>query len=808
MINDLRYAARAFFRTPGFTVVAILTLALGIGTNTAIFSVVNGVLLRPLPYPHTPEIVQVWSTSAGEPKGAHGPADFLEFQRDNHTLLMLAAYREDALTILPPRAEPVRISGALVTTDYFDVFGMPAALGRTFSRSIDGNAHESLVVLSHAAWTEQFSADPRIVSQRVRINGVPHTIVGVMPASFGYPAGAKAWVLSATDVPLPPLEISGDLLESRGVHYFMAIGRLRAGVTAEQARADLAVIAESQARRFPESNGGRGVAIQPLRERIVGDVRDALYMLLAAVGVVLLIAWANVASLLLARASGRHRELAIRAALGAGRLRLMRQLITESVVLGGAGAVAGLLAGSWAIALLLKVIPEGIPRTEDIGLDVRVGTVAILVSLACALLFGLAPALQGSRADASRALADADRRSTAGRGRAKTRAVLVVCEIALTLILLVSAGLLANSFVRLQRVDPGFRVDHVTIVRLPLPQSKYPDGARQAAFYQHVLEGIEQRPETESAAILFPSPIEGAHATGTFTLEWQPSSTRADRPFTSIASVSANYFRTLGIPIIAGRTFTEQDRDPAPAVAMVNATFARKYFGGQSPLGKRVRFGDSGDDWITVIAVVGDSRNVGLQEPPTPLLYLPYHRFPLAFMAFAIRSTASTAAIATLARTTIRNTDPELPMDTIQTLGDVLKESVAEPRFRTLLLGAFALMAVILAAVGVYGLISYSVAQRTREIGIRMALGAQARQVMLPVVREGLILAVAGIAIGLAGSVAMSRVLKDFLFGVDTTDPLTYGLVALLLLAVAMLASYIPSRRALRVDPITALRSE
>nr|MDP9324658.1 ADOP family duplicated permease [Acidobacteriota bacterium] len=585
MLNDFKYATRAFLRTPGFTVVAVLTLALGIGTNTAIFSIVNGVLLRPLPYPHTPEIVQVWSTSAGEPKGAHGPADFLEFQRDNRTLLMLAAYREDALTILPPRAEPVRVSGALVTTDYFDVFGMPAALGRTFSRAIDGNTNEPLVVLSHAAWTEQFSADPQIVSQRGRINGVAHTIVGVMPAAFAYPAGAKAWVLSAKAVPLPPLDIAGDLLESRGVHYFMAIGRLRPGVTSEQARADLAVIAESQARRFPESNGGRGIAIQPLRERIVGDVRDALYMLLAAVGVVLLIACANVASLLLARASGRHRELAIRAALGAGRVRLMRQLITESVVLGAAGAVAGLLAGSWAIALLLKVIPEGIPRTGDIGLDVRVGAVAVLVSFACALLFGLAPALQGSRTDASRALGDADRRTTAGRGRAKTRAVLVVCEIALTLILLVSAGLLANSFVRLQRVDPGFRVDHVTIVRLPLPQSKYPDGARQAAFYQRVLEGIEQRPETESAAILFPSPIEGAHATGTFTLEGQPSSTRADRPFTSIASVSANYFRTLGIPIITGRTFTEQDRDPAPAVAMVNATFARKYFAGQSPLG-------------------------------------------------------------------------------------------------------------------------------------------------------------------------------------------------------------------------------
>ena len=808
MINDLRYAARAFVKTPGFTVVAILTLALGIGTNTAIFSVVNGVLLRPLPYPRARDIVQVWSTSAGEPEGAQAPADFLEFQRDNRTLLTLASYREDALTIIPPRAEPIRVSGALVTVDYFDLFGMPAALGRTFSRSIDQAANEPLVVLSHATWTQQFSADPQIPNRRVRINGVAHTIVGVMPASFAYPDGAKAWVLSTKPVPLPPLDIAGDLLESRGVHYFMAIARLRPGITIEQARADLEGLAENQARRFPESDGGRGVALQPLQERIVGDVRDALYMLLAAVGVVLLIACANVASLLLARASGRHRELAIRAALGAGRSRLIRQLITESLLLGAAGAVAGLLAGSWAIALLLRVIPDGIPRVEDIGLDVRVAGVAVFVSFACALLFGLAPAIQGSRTDASLALGDADRRTTAGRGRAKTRAGLVVFEIALTLVLLVSAGLLAKSFARLQRVDPGFRVEQVTIVRLPLPQSKYPDGKRQAAFYQRVLEGLQQRPETQAAAILFPSPIEGAHATGTFTLEGQPSSTRADRPSTSIASVSADYFRTLGIPIVTGRTFTDQDREPAPAVAIVNATFARKYFAGQSPLDKRVRFGESGDDWITIVAVVGDSRNVGLHDPPTPLLYLPYHSFPLPFMAFAIRSTAPTAAVSTFARGVIKGADPELPVDKIQTLGDVLKESVAEARFRTLLLGAFALMAVVLAAVGIYGLISYSVAQRTREIGIRMALGAQARQVLVPVLREGFSLALAGIVIGLAGSVAMSRGLKSFLFGIEGTDPFTYAAVALLLLSVAMLASYIPSRRALRVDPISALRAE
>ena len=808
MLNDLQYALRSFLRTPGFTVVAIFTLALGIGANTAVFSVVNAVLLRPLPYPHPDEILQVWTTSAAEPKSAHAAADFLEFQRGNHSLLKLAGYREDAFTVAPPGGEPVRIAGALVTVDYFDVFGMAAALGRTFSRAADAATSEPLVVLSHAAWTRQFGANPGIVGTRVRINGVPHTVVGVMPAAFMYPEDAKAWVLSGKPVPLPPLDISGDLLESRGVHYFKAVGRLRPGVTREQAQADLNSIADDQARRFPESNGGRGVAVQRLHEQIVGDVRAALVMLLAAVGIVLLIACANVASLLLARASGRQRELAIRAALGARRARLIRQLITESLLLGAAGGVAGLIAGSWAIALLLKVIPERIPRVQQIGLDMRVATIAIAVSFLSALLLGLVPALQASRTDAALALRDADRATTAGRGRARTRAALVVGEIALTLILLVSAGLLANSLLRLQNVDPGFRADHVALVSLPLPQAKYPDGKRQAAFYQRILEGLEHRPEVESAAILFPSPIEGGNANGTFTIEGRAMPTRADRPFTAIASVSANYFRTLGIPLIHGRIFGEQDRDPAPAVAIVNAELVRKYLGGKDALGTRVRFGDSGDDWITIVGVAGDSRNLGLGEAPTPVLYIPYHRFALPFMGIAARSAAAPGVLASIIRAEVRNLDPDMPVENIVPLGDVLRESVAEPRFRALLLAAFALMAVTLAAVGVYGLISYSVMQRTREIGIRVALGAQSRQIVVPIVREGMTLALAGVGIGLVGAFAASRVLARFLFGVGATDPTTYVAVAILLLGVALLASYIPSRRVLRIDPLTALRTD
>jgi predicted permease len=445
---------------------------------------------------------------------------------------------------------------------------------------------------------------------------------------------------------------------------------------------------------------------------------------------------------------------------------------------------------------------------DQIGLDVRVAAIAILVSFASALLFGVIPALQASRTDASLVLRDADRAATGGRHRARTRAVLVVCEIALTLILLVAAGLLGNSFIRLQHVDPGFRVDQVTLVSLPVPQSKYPDGKRQAAFYQRVLEAMERRPEIQSAAILFPNPIEGRNANGTFTIEGQPALKRTDRPSAALGSISPNYFRTLEIPIIEGRTFTDQDREPAPPVAIVNAMLARKYFAGQDPVGKRVRFGDSGEDWITIVGVVGDSRNVGLNEPPTPLLYLPYHTFPLAFMGIVARSGGGSGVVASIVRSAVKNIDPEMPVDKIVPLRELLTESVAEPRFRTLLLGAFALLAVALASVGVYGLISFSVTQRTREIGIRVALGAQARQVVMPLVLEGMTLAITGIALGVAGSFAATRLLAGFLFGVRPTDPLTHFAVVVLLLGVALLATYIPSRRAARVDPINALRTE
>ena len=800
---------RSLLKSPGFTAIAVTTLALGIGASTAIFSVVNGVLLRPLPYPNADRVIQVWTRTAAEPHGSHAAADFLELQRGNRSLDVLAGYREDALTIASAAAEPVRVTGALVTVDYFDVFGTPAVMGRTFGRASDASTAEPLAVISHKSWQQSMGSDPNAIGRRLRINGIPHTIVGVMPASFDYPEGAQAWLLSPKPVPLPPIDVPGDLLESRNVVYFQAVGRLKTGMTVEQAQQDLGAIGEAMAKRLPASNGGRGVTVQKLHDRIVGDVRKALLILFGAVGVVLLIACANVASLLLARASRRQRELAIRAALGASRMRLVRQLIGESLLLAIAGGLLGLLLAGWAVAFLVAVMPDEVPRTGEIAVDARVALAAFVISLASALLFGLFPSFQASRADGSTVLREAgDRGSTGGRRRARSRAVLVVLEVALTLVLLVSAGLLANSFLRLQNTDPGFAADEVVMVEFPLPQGRYPDGQRQAAFYQELLDRLATRGELQGAAVAFPNPLEGQNATGSFYIDGKPSLDKASRPRASIASVSPQYLKTMGIPLLSGRHFTDKDREPAPGVIIINAAMARKYWPGEDVIGKRLRFDDTKNEWFTVVGVAANSRNLGLDTEPAPLFYLPFHYFPLQFMALVARSPGGAGAVASAVRAEIRAIDPELPVERARPLSEVVHDSVAEPRFRTMLLSGFAVTALLLAAVGVYGLISYSVAQRTREIGIRVALGARPRQVVNPIVREGMTLAAIGVALGLAGSVVATRLLASFLFGVEATDPLTFAAVAGLLLGVALLASYIPSRRALRVDPLTALKVE
>jgi putative ABC transport system permease protein len=804
MSNDLRYALRSLLKNPGPAVVALITLALGVGANTAIFSVANGVLLRPLPYPDAASIVQVSPTSPDDSRGNHSPADFLDLQRENRTLLKMAGYREEPITVSVNGREPVPIRGAMVTADYFDVFGVRPIAGRTF----DGGAlaTEPLVVVSETAWTRYLSSDPSVVGRLILINGIAHTVVGIMPSSFDYPLGSHIWMLSPRLVPTPPVGLRGDLLANRDARYFSSVARLQPGVTLAQAQADLSALAEDLAERFPQSHARRGLAVQRLHERIVGDVRRAILLLLGAVGVVLVIACANIASLLLARASGRQREFALRAALGAGRARLMRQLLAESLLLGAAGGMLGVLAGGWAIGLLRNLLPSDTPRVDEIGLDVTVMTATMSIALLSAVLFGLAPALQLSRTNAASVLREGDRGSSAGRRRARTRAALVVSEMALTLILLVTAGLLTNSFLRLQRVDLGFNVDQVTLVGVALPQATYPTGLQQAAFYRAVLDGLEARPDIQSAAIVFPSPLDRSQASSTFNVEGLE--TLRDQPFASFASISPDYFRTLGIPLLSGRLFTNRDRDPAPAVTIVNAAFARRYWPAEDAIGKRVRFDEKDAAWMTVVGVVGDSRNLRLDQTPAPLLYIPIHQFPLPFMSIVARSAAGTGRVVSAVLGAVHAVDPELPIGRVRPLSDVVSASVAQPRFRMTLVMVFAAMALVLAAVGVYGLISYGVALRMREIGIRVALGAQPRQLLLPIIREGLMLALAGIAFGAIGSLAATRLLSGLLFEVEVTDPATFIAAAFALLGSALVASYIPSRRSLHVDPLIALRAE
>jgi putative ABC transport system permease protein len=804
MTHDLRYAFRTLLRTPGFTIIAILTLALGIGANTAIFSVVNGVLLRPLGF-HEPErLVQVWTVTNTEFRGSHSPADFLDLQRDNRSLSAVAGYRNGRFAITVNQGEPEELHGVHATADFFDILGVTAARGRTFTRAQDGTSGGALVVLSAKAWEQVFRSSPDAVGARVRINGEPHTIVGILPPRAEWPENSRLWVLSKKEVPPSPFSDLGEGAD-RDARYFEAIARLRPGITLAQAQDDVRRVGEAIQRNHPDTAGDRNIQLGPVYEQIVGDVRPALVALQTAVGLVLLIACANVSSLLIARAAGRRREIAIRSALGAKRSRLVRQLLTESLLLAAVGGFLGLLLASWLIVVLLRVVPDGVPRVAEISLDWTVASVTLISAFGTGMLFGVLPALQASRSDAGTTLKQSGDRS--GVSRSSGRSVLVAAEIALTLILLTGAGLLLNSFLRLQRVDSGFRPENVTVMSLSVSQIRYPTAEAQAGVFRRLLEGLSQHPEIQIAGTGFPGPLRGSTSSARFFIEGRTDATRDDQPFAHLGAVSGGYFGAMGIPIIRGRTFTEADRGDAPGVAIVNLTFATKYWPGENAIGKRLKF-DAEGPGMTVVGIAGDARQLGLAMAPPPILYLPYAVFPLPFTNVVVRSSAPDSVVASVLRAQLRAVDPQMPPGEVVSLETLLNRSVSQPRFRTMLVGAFALMALTLAAVGVYGLISYSVSQRTREIGIRMALGAQPRQVATPVLREALKLALIGMAIGIVGAYATARLLSRFLFGVGTADPLTFASVSALLLVVAFVASYIPSRRAMRVDPIVALRTD
>ena len=802
----MRYAVRTLLRTPGFTLIAIATIALGIAANSTIFSVVNGVLLRPLPFDDEARVVELTTTTASEPRSNYSAGEFTDLVQTARTLEAIAGFREDVTPVSLDGREPVQMDTVWVTPAFFDVFGRRAAIGRAFAAADGPAGGRKIVVLAHGAWEKLFAGDTAAVGRTVRLSGDAYTVAAVMPRDFSWPLGKDVWILSSSAVPPSPVPVA-DPDTNRDVRYFQAVGRLRAGVALGEAQAELHAIARRQPAADGARAGTRDFVAQPIREQLVGGVRDALLVMQGAVGLVLLIACANVSSLLIARATGRRRELAIRAALGARRGHLVRQMLTESILLGIAGGLCGLLLGSWLMVALRRFVPSGLPRTDGIGLDARVALVTLGASLLVGVLFGLLPALQASRARASQVIKEAGERGSSRRARG--RAALVVAEIALTLILLVGAGLLGTSFLRLTRVDPGFRPEQVMLGQFMVPQARYPKREQVISVYTQLVDGLSQRSDLQAVGVGFPAPFRGNNAGGSFWIEGRDVPARGEGPYANIGTVSGGYFAAMGIPLVAGRTFADTDTAGAPPVAIVSEALARKHFPGENPVGKRIRFDeDKKSAAITIVGLVGDVRQLGLREAPPPLLFFPYRQFSLPFTTLAVRSALPGATVASLMRQQLAQIDPNLNMDNILPLQTSVDRHVDQPRFRALLIGMFAVLALILAAVGVYGLISYTVTERTREIGIRVALGAAPRQVLLPVVREGLVLAAAGIALGLAGAIAASRAITAFLFGVSSADPLTFAGVALLLLVVAVTASYIPSRRALKVDPVVALRAE
>jgi putative ABC transport system permease protein len=807
-VSDIRYACRSLARTPGFTLVALLTLALGIGGTTAIFSIVDGILLRPLPYPDPAAIVSLARTdAAGRNDAAFSAADFIDYQREVSAFRALAGYRQDIFD-LTGGAEPVRLTALETTIGFFDVLGVPPLMGRTYASRTDSSRGTRVVVISETMWRQHLGGAPNVIGRIVRMNGAQFTVIGVMPSLLNHPAKVDVWALAPQEVPTSPFPMDGDPATSRGVQYFSVIGRVAPGVSITQANQQLRGVSDRLAKEFPDSNRGEWAFAESYHDRLVGEVRNGLLILLGAVAFVLLIACANVASLLLARGTARRRELALRRALGAGRVRLVRQLLTESLLLAGFGGAIGLVVAYWGVAGLVAIAPETIPRVSDVHLDPRVAAFAVASTLVVGVLFGIFPALQGARPDMVDALKEGGRTGTA---RSRAQKVLVVGEVALALVLLIGAGLMLTSFSRLRSVDVGFSVSNLIVVFVPLPQSRYNNEA-QARFYSQLLEKLHANPVTARSSIVFPTPFGGGNARGNYRVEGVAPESRAEQPTALINLVMPGYFQTMGIAMVSGRDVAPSDTPDRSSVVIVNQTLAAHEWPNQDAVGKRIAIGGDPESdpkaWITVIGVVADSKRSDLQAATPPAVYLPHATLTLPFMGAVVRSELSEGTVASAVREAVRSLDPDLPVDKAETIERVLQRATGQPRFRAMLITAFAIVALVLAGVGLYGLVSYTVAQRVPEIAVRLALGATPAQVGRLIVGQGLTLVVAGIVAGLTGALAVTRLLQGLLFSVSATDPVVYSALPALLLAIAAIACYVPARRAMRVDPITALRSE
>jgi predicted permease len=806
VLQDARHALRALRRSPGFTVVAVLTLALGIGATTTIFGIVNAVVLRPLPFPAPDRLVRVWDVNPHGGDFSTSDATYLDLRERNRSFLEMAAFSDTKRSVVitggcassTADCEPVRLQSAAVTSSLFPLLGIAPALGRTFSSMEDRPGGDSrVVVIGHDLWARRFGSDPKLIGRDVTLDGGRYTVIGVMPDSFAFPNPAELWV---------PLVL--DPARDRDEHDLTVIGRLGPGITLERASSDLRRVARELGAEHPRTNAGWSSRLASFDAWMIGPrVERAVFVLFGAVGFLLLMACANIANLLIARGSARQAELGVRAALGASRARLTRQLLSESFLLGLIGAAVGLGIASWSIALVRALGPADIPRLRDVAMDSRALGFTLLLALLTSILFGAAPAVRASRVELHAALEHGTRRTTS-RGHARVRSVLVVVQVALAMMLLVGAGLMFGSFLRLRAVPTGYDVSNVLTVPLELPGERYSDRQR-GAFFDDVRARIIAIPGVQYVGATSTDPLRQWG----FSNDVTPEDRAAEAPAGGFMqagwrSVTPGYFRAMGIPLLQGRVLTESDGAASEQPVVITRSMAGRLWPGEDAIGKRLFWGGTGGTPHTVVGVVGDIRDVQLDAEPEPLMFLPYGEVPVPGMTLVIRARGSGSSVAAAVRGAIRTADRQLPLPEISSLSENRAAAVAQPRFRMLLLGGFAAAALLLATLGVYGVMAFAVTQRTREIGVRIALGAHARRVFALVLKQGLVLAGLGVLVGLGGALMITRVLQSLLFGISATDPLVLTAVAILLGVVTMIGAYLPARRAARIDPAIALRVE
>jgi putative ABC transport system permease protein len=798
-MQDIRFALRQLLKSPGFTIVAVLTLGLGIGACTAIFSVVNGVLLRPLNYNEPDRLVLMRESQPPQyPEFSVAPPNFLDWQKQAQSFTALAAFRNQNFS-LTGEAEPKRLAGQRVTAAFFSIYGVAPQIGRDFRPEEDATGQGKVVILSHGLWQRQFGGAGDIVGRTIQLNGEPYAILGVMPADFQPSSQTELWAPMAFGAD----EKAGD---NRGAHYITVIGRLKPGVPLSQAQSEMDVLAGQLAKQFPDTNKGWGIRVFQFTDYTVRDVKAILWTLLGAVGCVLVIACANVANLLLARATGRMREISIRTALGAGRGRIVRQLLTESVVLALLGGALGVLIAKWGLDALLAFAPTTLPRAREIGIDGGAMGFTLALSVLTGTVFGLAPAWLATGHNLNVTLKEGTRGSTES-GRRWFRSGLVATEVALSLLLLTGAGLLVRSFLKLSAVSPGFEPANGTALALALPGRKYDTPEKQRQFADQLVASLRVLPGVSAVGITHVLPMQGDYVLG-FNIEGRPPIDPADLPSTNYYAVTPGYFQAMGIRLLRGRLFTEQDNEKAPRVALISETLAKQQFPNEEPLGKRINITNGPDAWREIVGIVGDVKQYGVSRESTMQSYEPFAQVPFASLTAVVRTTGDARAIHNAIRAQVFSVDKDQPVSSIKPLESIVADSMARQRFAMLLLTVFSLVALIIAAVGIYGVMAYSVSQRTNEIGIRMALGASQGSVLQLVLRQGLGVIATGLIIGLVAAFFAVRLLESMLYQTTARDPVTILAISGLLGVVALVACLIPARRATRVDPLVALRSE